>query len=172
MELSKYKACICEGAAEAAIIDILVDNELLIFSRSEMLDERVIRCRSAKRFEERYLRKGFDNQISVVRILDSRREEFRLSKAYAHKIDVVNVVTAPEIEMLIIHNEGVYERFKRSGKKPSDFCKIDLRMHDVKSYDFVKAYFNDPEILVKAIKEYRRTANIPNGEYTLLDLLK
>lgn len=172
MELSKYKACICEGAAESAIIDILVDNDLLIFSRREMLDESVIRCRSAKRFEERYLRKGFDDQISVVRILDSRREEFRLSKAYAHKIDVINVITAPEIEMLIIHNEGAYEQFKRSGKKPSDFCKIDLRMHDVKSYDFVKEYFSDPDTLVRAIKEYRRTANIPNGEYTLLDLLK
>lgn len=172
MELSRYKACICEGAAESAIIDILVDNDLLIFSRREMLDESVIRCRSAKRFEERYLRKGFDDQISVVRILDSRREEFRLSKAYAHKIDVINVITAPEIEMLIIHNEGAYEQFKRSGKKPSDFCKIDLRMHDVKSYDFVKEYFSDPDTLVRAIKEYRRTANIPNGEYTLLDLLK
>ena len=172
MELSRYKACICEGAAESAIIDVLVDNDLLIFSRREMLDESVIRCRSAKRFEERYLRKGFDDQISVVRILDSRREEFRLSKAYAHKIDVINVITAPEIEMLIIHNEGAYERFKRSGKKPSDFCKIDLRMHDVKSYDFVKEYFRDPDTLVRAIKEYRRTANIPNGEYTLLDLLK
>ena len=172
MELARYKACICEGAAESAIIDILVDNNLLIFPRSEMLDESVIRCRNAKRFEERYLRKGFDDQISVVRILDSRREEFRLSKAYAHKIDVINVITAPEIEMLIIHNEGAYEQFKRSGKKPSDFCKIDLRMHDVKSYDFVKEYFSDPDTLVRAIKEYRRTANIPNGEYTLLDLLK
>lgn len=172
MKLSKYKACICEGAAESAIIDILVDNDLLIFSRSEMLDESVIRCRSAKRFEERYLRKGFDNQISVIRILDSRREEFHLSKAYAHKIDVINVITAPEIEMLLIHNEGAYKRFKRSGKKPSEFCKIDLRMHDVKSYDFVKEYFRNPETLVKAIKEYRRTANIPNGEYTLLDILK
>ena len=172
MELARYKACICEGAAESAIIDILVDNDLLIFSRSEMLDESVIRCRNAKRFEERYLRKGFDDQISVVRILDSRREEFRLSKAYAHKIDVINVITAPEIEMLIIHNEGAYERFKRSGKKPSDFCKTDLRMHEVKSYNFVKGYFRDPDTLVKAIKEYRRTANIPNGEYTLLDLLK
>lgn len=172
MELARYKACICEGAAESAIIDILVDNDLLIFSRSEMLEESVIRCRSAKRFEERYLRKGFDDQISVVRILDSRREEFHLSKAYAHKIDVINVITAPEIEMLIIHNEGAYERFKRSGKKPSDFCKTDLRMHDVKSYDFVKGYFSNPDTLVKAIKEYRRTANIPNGEYTLLDLLK
>ena len=43
---------------------------------------------------------------------------------------------------------------------------------DVKSYDFVKEYFSDPDTLVRAIKEYRRTANIPNGEYTLLDLLK
>lgn len=172
MELAKYKACICEGAAESAIIDILVDNDLLIFPREEMLDESVIRCRSAKRFEERYLRKGFTHQISEIRILDSRREEFRLSKAYANKIDVVNVVTAPEIEMLIIHNEGAYEQFKRSGKKPSDFCKTDLKMHDVKSYDFVRDYFSNPETLVSAIREYRRVANIPNGEYTLVDLLK
>ena len=85
---------------------------------------------------------------------------------------MINVITAPEIEMLIILNEGAYERFKRSGKKPSDFCKIELRMHDTKSYDFVKEYFSDPDTLVRAIKEYRRTANIPKGEYTLLDLLK
>ena len=39
MELAKYKACICEGSAEEAIIDILVDNDLLIFNREEMLEE-------------------------------------------------------------------------------------------------------------------------------------
>ena len=172
MELAKYKACICEGSAEAAIINILVDNDLLIFPREEMLDEKVIRCRNAKRFEEQYLRKGFNAQISIIRILDSRREEFRLSKAYEHKIDVINVITAPEIEMLIIHSEGMYERFKRSGKKPSEFCKSDLRMHNVKSYEFVKDYFSDPQKLVDAIHEYRRTANIPRGEYSLADLLK
>ena len=105
-------------------------------------------------------------------ILDSRREEFRLSKAYEKKVDVINVITAPEIEMLIIHSEGAYERFKRSGKKPSEFCKSDLRMHNVKSYDFVKDYFSNPQTLVNAIKEYRRTANIPKGEYSLSDLLK
>lgn len=118
-----------------------------------MLDESVIRSREAKQFEEHYLRKGVDNQLSVIRIPDSRREEFHLSKAYANKIDVINVVTAPEIEMLIIHNEGAYERFKHSGKKPRE-------------------YFADPATLVRAIKEYRRVANISNGEYTLMDLLK
>lgn len=74
--------------------------------------------------------------------------------------------------MLIIHSESAYDKFKRSGKKPSEFCKTDLRMHDVKSYDFVMDYFSDPQTLVKAIKEYRRTANIPTGEYSLSDLLK
>ena len=32
MELAKYKACICEGAAENAIMDILLDEDLLAFS--------------------------------------------------------------------------------------------------------------------------------------------
>lgn len=172
MDLSDYKAVICEGAAEAAIIDILVDHNLLIFSREEMLEERVLRCRSGRTFEERYLRKGFSAQISVIRILDSRREEFKLSKAYAGKVSVVNVITAPEIEMLIIHSEGKYERFKQSGKKPSDFCKMDLKMRDVKSYDFVKSYFNDAGKLVDAIMKYRKIANIPKEEYSLADLLK
>ncbi len=81
MKLAPYIACICEGSAEAAIIDVLVDNNLLIFTREDMLEESVIRCRSAKTFEERFLRKGFKDQISVIRILDSRREEFRLKAA-------------------------------------------------------------------------------------------
>lgn len=172
MELAGYKACICEGSAERAIMDILLDNDLLIFHREEMLEEEVIRCRDGKRFEERYLRKGFKDKISVIRILDSRRENFKLSKAYEHKVDVINVVTAPEIEMLIIFNEDKYREYKKSRKKPSDFCKKHLKMSNVKSYGFVKDYFKDPVVLVAAIKKYHEISKIQKGEYTLLDLLK
>ena len=91
-----------------------------------------------------------------------------MSKAYEQKIDVVNVITAPEIEMLIIHAEGAYDQFKRSGKKPSEFCKTNLRMHDVKSYDFVKQSFSNPQLLVKAIKEHRRTAKYPQRRIQLV----
>lgn len=52
------------------------------------------------------MRKGFSGKISVVRILDSRRENFKLSRAYRDKVDVINIITAPEIEMLIIFSEG------------------------------------------------------------------
>ena len=157
MELAKYKACICEGSAENAIMDILLDNNLLIFSREEMLEEEVIR---------------FMDKISVIRILDSRRENFKISKAYEHKVDVINVITAPEIEMLIIFNEDKYKEFKKSGKKPSVFCKEDLKMTGVKAYSFVKEYFADPNVLVAAIKKYHEMSKIRKGEYTLLDLLK
>ena len=153
-------------------MDILLDKELLVFSREEMLEESVIRCRDGKKFEQKYLRKGFAEKISVIRILDSRREKFKIGKAYEHKIDVINVITAPEIEMLIIFAENQYKEFKKSGKKPSDFCKENLRMSDVKSYDYVFNYFSNSGILVEAIKEYHRIAKIPKGEYTLLDLLK
>lgn len=172
MELARYKACICEGSAENAVMDILLDQNLLIFSREEMIEEEIIRCREGKKFEEKYLRKGFMDKISVIRILDSRRENFKLSKAYASKVDVINVITAPEIEMLIIFNEDKYKEFKKSGKKPSSFCKEDLKMTEVKSYDFVKNYFSDPTVLVMAIKKYHEMSKLQKGEYTLLDLLK
>lgn len=172
MELAKYKACICEGAAEAAIIDVLLDHDQLIFTREEMLEEQVLRCRDGKKFETKYLRKGFAGKISVIRILDSRRENFKLSKAYENKVDVINVITAPEIEMLIIFCEDQYNEFKKSRKKPSVFCKEDLRMPDVKSYDFVKDYFSNSEVLVTAIQKYHGMSKIPKGEYTLLDLIK
>lgn len=172
MELNGYIACICEGAAERAIIDILMDEGLLIFKRDELIDEDILKCRDGKTLENRYLRKGFNDKISVIRILDSRREKFRLSKAYVEKVDVINVITAPEIEMLIIFNENKYSEFKKSGKKPSTFCKDDLKMHGVKSYKFVKNYFNDSSVLVKSIKTYCRNSRPRKNIYTLLDLLK
>ena len=172
LKLAKYKACICEGAAEAAIIDLLLDNNLCIFQREDMLEEKVIRCREGQKFENRYLRKGFADKISVIRILDSRRENFKLSRAYAHKVDVINVITAPEIEMLVILSKDKYTDFKKSGKKPSDYCKENLRMPQVKSYDFVKTYFGNPSVLLEAIERYSRISKIRKGEFTLLDLIK
>lgn len=45
-------------------------------------------------------------------------------------------------------------------------------MPAVKSYAFVKDYFSEVQLLIYAIGEYHRRANIPKGEYTLFDLLK
>ncbi len=167
-----YIACLCEGAAEQAVIELLLDAEKLIFTRDEMLEGEPLRCRSASKFEAKYLRKGFSEKITIYRILDSRRERFTLSTVYTKKIDVINVITAPEIEMLIIFTEGKYNEYKKSGKKPSDYCKSNLKHPNVKSETFIKEYFSDVETLVSAIIEYKRVSNVQAGELTLADLLK
>lgn len=172
MDLGEYVACICEGAAEEAIMNILLENDLLIFSREKMIEERVIRCRDGKKFEKEYLRKSFNEKISVIRILDSRNENFKIGKAYQHKVDIIDIITAPEIEMLIIFAENKYTQFIKTGKKPSDFCTQDLRMSNVKNYNFVYDYFSDVTLLITAIKEYHRVKRIPKGEKDLLSILK
>ncbi len=170
--MGKYIACICEGGAESAILELLLDNHKLIFEREDLIEEELLRCRKGRDFEERYLKKSFAGKITVYRILDSRRENFKLSKAYKNKVDVINVVTAPEIEMFIILNERQYAEFKKSGMKPSEFCKIKLRYKNIKNYEFVKAYFTDIDNLIAAIHEYRRISKVHSDEQTFLDLLR
>lgn len=74
--------------------------------------------------------------------------------------------------MLIILNENKYKEFKKIGKKPSEFCKDDLKMAKVKTYDFVFNYFSNSDKLVKAIREYHKVSMVKKGEYSLLELLK
>ena len=59
-------------------------------------------------------------------MLDRENEKFEIKNAaYSEKIDVVNIVTSPEIEMLIICSEGKYEDYckVKSKMSPSKFCK-------------------------------------------------
>ncbi|MBQ6398778.1 MAG: hypothetical protein IJI21_01520 [Clostridia bacterium] len=47
-----------------------------------------------------------------------------------------------------------------------------LKLHCVKSYDFVTQYFSDPSILIAAMKKYTEVSRIPKGEWALLNLIK
>lgn len=175
--MGKYIACICEGNAERAILDLLLDNHKLIFEREDLIEEEILKCRSGKEFEKRYLRKGFLEKITIYRVLDSHSEKFNLSKAYEHKVDVKNVVTAPEIEKLIICNEGKNKEFNREKRKnsrlkPNTYCKTFLKYSNIKSYDFVTKYFSDMDVLLKALHEYRRISKVRTNEMTICDLLK
>lgn len=119
---SSLIACICEGGAETAIMDILLDNNLLIFKREQLITENVIPRTSTRDFEKRYLRVEYGKKIIILRIIDSRSEEFRLSRTYKCQVEVIDVITAPEIEMLVIIKENKYvEYFRSRVSKPSDF---------------------------------------------------
>ncbi len=160
LKLEPTVACIVEGNAEEAIMNILLDHDCLIFDRKQLLEEDLLRCRKAKNFCSTYLNKTFHNKITVLRILDDRRETFKLPTAYKNKVSGIhNIITAPEIEILAIIKEKALNDFKRvqhaNHLKPSEYCKQNLRLSELKTYDFVYGYFQVEE-LIDAINEYAR----------------
>lgn len=165
-------ACICEGVAELVIMNILLDNHLLVFEREQLIDSEFIRRLAVKDFERKYLRREYDNAIIILRIIDSRSEQFNLRKAYEHQVkEIIKVITAPEIEILIIVAMKKYESYIKSRKKPSDYCVQDLGLKNVKSRDFYEAFFSDPDLLVNTIHEYHRLHKQLPHESSLYDLL-
>ncbi len=169
-------ACICEGSAEQAIIELLLENKMLIFEKEQLLEDKIIRIRGAKKFEDQYLKKKFNKKIIIIRVLDSLKENFNLSALYKDKIYEQSIITKPEIEMLIIFNKNKLEDFKKSRKKPSDYCKENLKFgKSLKTYKFVKKYFNDTSMLKSAILAYHNEYkdDIHSEEkLTLFDILK
>jgi len=143
---SSYIAVIIEGGAEKAIINVLLNHDLLKFTRSDMLEEDVIRDRKGKTFAKEHLSYGFDNnQVAIIRVLDSHREKFILPRAYKHLISTITeLYTSPEIEILFIVSNGDFDTFKnqkpdKNGRKlpAHEWCEKYYKMINVKSPEFV-----------------------------------
>jgi hypothetical protein len=168
-----YIICICEGAAEETIMNALLDADQLIFSRKQLVEEKITRMRKASEIQTTFLRRDYEKTVDIVRILDSETDRFRLGKLYVSRFQVYNVYTKPEIEMLLILSEKKYEAFKKSRKMPSKYCLEDLFPgENVKGKAFLQKYFQDTERLLRAIDAYRQVGTAPHGEAILFDLLK
>lgn len=158
----------CEGAAEQVIVGKLLKADALIVPAENVVD--VTRKRSAAGIKEDYLNYDYQWPVCIVRVLDSRVEKFVLGKLYA-RFRVLSFITHPEIEVLAVIRERAWDKWKRSGKKPSDFCKQDLGMSGIKSSEFLAAYW-DVDSIAKAAREYRRLSKIGKDELCLADLLR
>ena len=120
------------------------------------MEEEVIRCRKAANFQRKYLNKLMNEKIKIYRILDSENEKFNLSGPYKTKVEgIVNVITKPEIEMLLIHSENCYQSYV---KNKSECIAKHLKRTDVKSATFIKSYFSDIDRLKKAIHSHHSKA--------------
>ena len=158
----------CEGTAEQVIVDKLVGADVTIFPADNVI--AVTRMRKAAEIQEEFLDYDYDWPVSVLRVLDSRKERFRLGNLYADRFPVHSFITHPEIEILVIIREGEWERWSKSGARPSIYCKQQMKMKDVKSRPFLEGCWT-PELIAKAAVEYRRLSKIPRGELCLADLI-
>ena len=103
-----------------------------------MIEEEIIRCREGKKFEEKYLRKGFMNTISVIRILDSRRENFKLMF-----ISIISGATPLKNEPWGLANKMTSKVLDAIGSIGGPrCCKRDSYMAIISAIDYVAENFN------------------------------
>lgn len=103
-----------------------------------MIEEEIIRCREGKKFEEKYLRKGFMNTISVIRILDSRRENFKLMF-----ISIISGATPLKNEPWGLANKMTSKALDAIGSIGGPrCCKRDSYIAIISAIDYVAENFN------------------------------
>lgn len=169
---NSYILCVCEGKAEKAVVELLLKNGRLIFERKDLIEKELSKVGRRASDVEQYLNLEFDKKVVVLRVLDSRKESFKLNKIYVERgIQVVNIYTRPEIEILLILAEKMekeYEKVK-SDQKASDFCKQKFKKEKIKSEEYWKKRFeNEMDCLIDAINRY---AKMHPKENTLKDIL-
>lgn len=171
--------CICEGNFEEDVINFLLEHNKLKFSVSDLVDEKVTRTRKAAKIQQEFLNRTYSQKIIILRIIDSKKEGFKLAPAYHHKVKInertgklyTNIITRPEIEILVVIDKGDFTKFQNQRLKPSDFCKTEYKFDDVKEVGFVEKYFVNINNLIRVIKKYK-SFHSNDSDYTLADLLK
>ncbi|RYC98034.1 hypothetical protein [Facklamia hominis] len=172
---SDYVAVICEGLSEKVIISILLEENLLKFTSDQLLNnELILNVRNAKNLQNNYLNFSFDHPVHVFSIHDSKTDLWlnNLKPVYRDKlVQAYHCVTAPEIEMLMIHALDKYDAYSKSTfKKPSLYIKQLLR-EKPKTKKFIRDFYSKYS-LEEAIRLYHSKSQ-PSPKYlTLQDLLK
>lgn len=173
----------CEGNNELAIVNILLENDLLIYSEDDLLGANAYQARqlktSAKVKNELNLYTGKD--IAIIRIGDKQSDKITIPKEYKDQItgEIQKYCTKPELEILLIISEGLWSDFQKEKSTigPKDFAKKNIKLNGRKydnSSNFFKEYYsNCPQKLVNAIKVYKQKNGAhKKGELYLADLLK
>ena len=168
--------CICEGTAEEDVINWFLDEDMLLFSRDDLIGKtrgKVTRTRKAKRIESEILSYDFDKEVVIFRIVDSKNEKFKLGNLYKERHDVINYITNPEIEVLMITKCGDLDKYtkKFSHQKPSEYAKAYYKVKNIKSQGtFCDFFEGDINLLNEALKEHKSKKG--KGHLTIYDLLK
>lgn len=172
----------CEGSNELAVVNILLENDALIFTEDDLLGLTPYHARQIKNNTQvqTALSMYFGNDVLVMRIGDKQTDRLLIPADFKEKIcETVKYCTLPELEMLLIISEGFvreYEKVK-SSVRPKAFAKEHIRCggrrYDNSSQFYRDYYGPDCGKLISAIWEYKRIrVSHRKDELYLADILK
>ena len=172
----------CEGPNELMLINILLENDALVFSEDDLLGLTAYHARQIKtNTQVQTALNLYDrNDVTVMRVGDKQTDRLIIPADFKEKICVIEkYCTLPELEMLLIISENLVKEYEKvkSTVKPKAFAKEHIwcnrKRYDNSSRFYREYYGNDCGKLIVSIREYKRIrGSHKKDELYLSDLLK
>lgn len=170
----------CEGKNEEALVNLLIDNNKLILTREDLIGRKPYNIRQLTHPVIKTEIKHYNDEIIVYRTQDKQSDEVKVPsdlKDYVSKSRIFKFCTKPELEILLIINEGMLKDYNKSGLTPKQYALKNIKFNGRKydqSTDFLINYYEKKvNNLVNNISEYKRIKKKHNKEeHYLCELLK
>lgn len=173
----------CEGTNEEVLLNKLLDNDALNFTRDDLIGRRPYPIRQLNNPMIKAELKHYGLPVKIYRVGDKQTDKLVIPKELKNIVssqEIYKFCTKPEMEMLIILGEKLekeYEKVK-SIQSPKTFAKKNIKLNG-KFYDqssnFLEEYYSGSNIkkLILSIKKYKTYKKQHNkDELYLADLLK
>lgn len=155
---------LCEGNDEEVIINFLIDNNRLSFSRDDLIGQRPYAARSLSYPDVRDGLLEYGREVEVYRVGDTQKDKLTIPRELNQIVKpekIYKICTKPELEILFIINEGLLDDYTKSKLKASTFAKTHIKLNGLKyskNTQFIKEYltYYGIEKLIECIYEYKR----------------
>ena len=116
----------CEGTNEEKLVELLLDNNKLKIKRSELIGLKPYNIRQLNNptIINELIRYG--ERVIVYRIGDTQKDKLKIPiilKNIISSKDIYKYCTKPELEILLIINDELYQDYLKSKKRPKDYAK-------------------------------------------------
>lgn len=173
---------LCEGTNEKQILDLLLDNNKLIFKRYDLINLEIFHARQIVPNIESHIRAYNKSDIKIIRIGDKFSDTLKIPESINHLIkkeNINNYLTRPELEMLLIINKSLVKEYNKvkSKTKPKIFAKENINIngyfYDCSCDFWYQFYHSNIKALIADIKDCKKIVKVVNKkDKYLADLLK
>ncbi len=174
----------CEGTDELAVINILLDNDMLKISKDDLIGLQPYHARQIDKsvVVQTQIRMYPDKDIKILRIGDKQSDVLRIPREFRYKLSnavIEKYCTLPELEILLIISEDKLSDYEKVKSKvmASEFAKGNIQFNRKKyskSVKFYEDYFEGrPKLLAELLRKYKQINGAhKKDELYLCDLLK
>lgn len=171
---------LCEGTNETCLINKLLSQNKLKFTIDDLIALKPFHARQLSNPTIKSELKIYNQPVTVLRIGDTQRDNFPIPRDLCNIVSkerIYKYCTLPELEILMIINEGLYTKFLKSREKPKDFAKRNIVYNGYRYNQtgaFLEMYYGGKRIklLIQNLKEYKRLKKHKQGELYVADLLR